>query len=473
MTSKKTILLYNPKAVFYDMPLALLAIRSMLDRNKYDIKIIDARVDKDVKSLIKKYAPSATCFGVTVLTGSPIEDAMEITNYAKENFPHLTTVWGGWHTSLFPEQVLKDCSYVDITVQGQGEATFKDIIEYTEGTKNLNEVKGITYRNEKGNIIKNAPREMVDMDTLPMVNYNLIDVEKYFKLKKRRQFDYISSVGCYFRCTFCADPFVFQRKWSAISPTRVADELEHWYSKYQFTDVNFQDETFFTYPKRIVEIANLFIEKNIKISWAATMRADQGNRMEDEEFEICVKSGMRRLLIGVESGSQSMMDWLKKDIKIEQVYLCAERCKRYGVAVIFPFIVGFPNETNESVKSSVAMIRELNEMYNKFNTPIFYFKPYPGSKITEDVLTEGYQLPQTTKDWSEFDYIGSSGPWVSDQKYTFFERFKFYLKTGYTKQNKLLKPIQWLAKKRCEKEFFNFPIEKFLFETFTKSQKLS
>ncbi len=475
MSEKKTILLYNPKSVFYDMPLALLAIGSMVNKEKYNVKIIDGRIEKDVKNIIAAYGKEIICLGVTVLTGSPIKDAKEITGYVKSKFPHVVTIWGGWHPSLFPEQILKDCSSVDITVQGQGEITFAELIEAIENKKKLSEIKGIYFRNStNGNIIKNEAREMTAMDSLPMVDYNLIDVESYFKLKKNRQFDYISSVGCYFRCTFCADPFVFKRKWSAISPKRVATELAHWYDKFKFTDINFQDETFFTYPERIVEMANLFIEKKLKSSWAATMRADQGNRMSDEDFKTCVKSGLRRLLIGVESGSQSMMDWLMKDIKIEQVYLCAERCKEHGIAVIFPFIVGFPNETDESVESSINMIHILNKMYHKFNTPIFYFKPYPGSKITEDIVTSNsYRLPKTTEEWEHFDYVGSSGPWVNKKKYTFFERYKFYLKAGYKNKFQILKPIRWIARQRCEKKYFKFPVEKVLFELFTNKQKLS
>ena len=197
-------------------------------------------------------------------------------------------------------------------MQGQGEVTFKELVACLESGADLSDVKGITYRNKSGEIIKNPGRPLEDMNFLPSVNYELIDVEKYFKAKKRRQLDYISSTGCRFRCTFCADPFVFNRNWTAIEPERMGEELGEWYRRYQFTDINFQDETFFTKRQRITKIADEFLSRGIKSSWAGTMRADQGARMSDEDFDLCRKAGLRRVLVGVESGSQAMMDWMVK-----------------------------------------------------------------------------------------------------------------------------------------------------------------
>lgn len=470
---KQTVLLYNPKAVFFDMPLALLAIGSVLDAERYEVIIVDGRIDNNPLETLKKHLENAVCLGVTALTGSPIKDALFISSEVKKINKNLPIIWGGWHTSLFPEQTLHDEINIDVTVQGQGEETFKELVDAFVNKYSLEGIKGICYRNAHGEVIKNPPRTIQAMDSFSDVNYDLIDVEKYFEKKGRRQLDYISSTGCHFRCTFCADPFVYERKWTAISPEIMVNKLEELYKKYHFTDVNLQDETYFTFRNRVVEIAEKIIERNLKFTWAATMRADQGARLSEEDFETCAKSGLRRLLIGVESGSQEMMDWLKKDIKMEQVYLCAERCRRHGIAVIFPFIVGFPDESEHSVQSTINMVKELNEMHPEFSTPIFYFKPYPGSTITDEVIKKGYILPKSIHEWSDFDYIGSSGPWVSDEKYAFFEKFKFYLKLAYSNQKSIYKPLQIMAKWRCNQLFFGLSFEKKLFDWFFSKQQLS
>lgn len=455
------------------MPLALLAIGSALDSNTYKVIIVDGRIDPKPLETLKHHLPEALCLGITVLTGNPIKDALEKTNFIKRLNPSLPIIWGGWHPSLFPTETLRDEKNIDITVQGQGEQTFKELVEALSNNLELKNIKGICYRNSKNEIVKNPPRPIIPIDTFSNINYNLINVEAYFEKKGQRQLDYISSTGCYFRCSFCADPFVYNRKWTAISPEIMVNKLEELYEKYKFTDLNLQDETYFTYRNRVIEIAEKIIEKKLSFSWAATMRADQGFRMSKEDFNICKKSGLRRLLIGVESGSQEMMDWLKKDIKLPQVYRCADICKELDISVIFPFIVGFPNESKKSIEATVSVAKKLNSMNLNFSTPIFYFKPYPGTKITLDAEKDGYQLPQNIYEWAEFDYVGSKGPWVSDKKYAFFEKFKFYLKLAYSKQNKLLLPIQELSKLRCKYNFFSFPIEKKLAALFLKKQELS
>jgi len=473
MSSRKKVLLYNPVAVFFDMPLALLALGSVLDEKKYEVIIVDARIEDFPLEIIKQHLQDAICFGVTVITGAPIKDALHMSAQVKQLAPNLPVIWGGWHTSLFPKEPIQEHDFIDITVQGQGEETFKELIAHLEAGVTLENVRGITYR-EQGQAVKNPPRAIVDMNQFGRINYDLIEVEKYFKKKKRRQFDYISSIGCYFRCSFCADPFVYQRKFSAISPEKMVEDLIYYQQKYDFEDVNFQDETFFTYAKRIEALANGLTKAGTRFSWAGTMRADQGERLPDEVWKLCKKAGLRRLLIGVESGSQEMMDWMKKDVKLTQVFYCADKCKELDIAVIFPFIVGFPNESDQSIADTIKVIKQLRKTSNKFDTPIFYFKPYPGSQITQDVVKNGYQLPKTTLDWGDFDYVGSSGPWVTSEKERFFEHFKFYLKLAYNnKKNGLLYPIKKLSQWRCEKNQFKFPVEKYLIEKIRPAQKLS
>jgi anaerobic magnesium-protoporphyrin IX monomethyl ester cyclase len=468
---RKKIILYNPSAVFYTMPLALVAVGSYLDKNEYDVIIIDSRLEKDpIKKLLSE-AKDALCVGVTVLTGDPIRDALKASRTVKSVYPHLPVVWGGWHTSLFPKDTLREPS-IDITVQGQGEVTFSELAARLTCNEDLSGLQGITYRT-KNEIIQNPPRALKDMNEFPLFDYGLLDVESYYKLKKQKQFDYISSTGCYFRCAFCADPYVYNRKWSALSPERMGEEIEALWHKYKFEELSFQDETFFTYKERVISIAEEFIKRGLKFKWNATMRADQGSRMSDDVFGLLVKSGLRWVLIGVESGSNEMLKWLKKDITVEQILFCARLCKRFGIHVNFPSIVGFPGETDESVSSTLNLIKELRQMSPKFETPIFYYKPYPGSSITAEVLKSGFELPATIEEWADFDYIGSSGPWVGKEKYKLIERFKFYNRLAGGPETFPRKSIQKIARWRLKRDFFAIPLEKMLIEKLRPAARLS
>lgn len=419
---RRTVVLYNPWADFGTMPLALLAIGSHLDPARYDVRIHDGRLSADPLPALLADLDGAVCLGVTVLTGQPIRDAMKITRAVKAARPDLPIVWGGWHPSMFATECFAEPA-VDYTVQAQGEVTFSELVEALAEGRAEAGIAGSTSRVD-GQPRRQPPRALADLNELRPHNYELIDTEAYFALKGKRQLDYISSQGCYFRCAFCADPFVYQRKWTALEPARMGDELERWWRRWRFDDVNFQDETFFTRPDRVRAIAEEFLRRGLPISWAGTMRADQGARMDDETFALCKRAGLRRVLVGVESGAPEMIERIRKDIKLEQVLETAEKCARHEIAVQFPFIVGFPDETEAQADLSLAFADRLRRMSDRFAVHIFHFRPYPGTALTADAVAAGYQLPQTLEGWADFDFVGRRGPWVSDALCAKVEAFR-------------------------------------------------
>jgi anaerobic magnesium-protoporphyrin IX monomethyl ester cyclase len=424
-TKRIKIVLYNPRAVFFTMPLALLAIGSELDPEIYEVVTIDGRLEADPEATLVSHLDGALCLGVTVLTGSPISDALKISRAAKAARPDLPVIWGGWHPSMFARECLTE-PCVDVTVRGQGEETFVELVRRLAAGASLEGCAGCTIRLADGTIQENPPRPLAPVDKFRAHDYGLIPVERYFELKGKRQLDYISSQGCNFRCAFCSDPFVYGRKWVGLDPTRMALRLRELWDRYRFDDVNFQDETFFTKRDRIQEFASQVVEYGLKITWAGTMRADQGVRLPDDIWALCKRSGLRRLLVGVESGSDEMLKRIKKDIKIEQVFHTARKMRDHGIAGQFPFIVGFPDESDDSIRETLDVVQQLRAMSANFQTPIFYFKPYPGSEIVTDAVARGFRLPETLAAWSDFDYVdGLPGPWVSREKFKLIERFKF------------------------------------------------
>jgi hypothetical protein len=113
-------------------------------------------------------------------------------------------------------------------------------------------------------------------------------------------------------------------------------------------------------------------------------------------------------------------------------------------------------------------------MSPNFQTPIFYFQPYPGTGITEQAVADGFELPTDIESWAEFDYVGSvGGPWVDPEKFELIERFKFYSQVGWGRTSPLRRPIQALARARCRHRFFKFPIEQKLAGLLRPKAKLS
>src|SRR5687767_8403441 len=116
---RRKVVLYNPTAVFFTMPLGLVAVGADLDASRYEVVIVDGRLETDAVAAVLAHLDDAVCLGVSVLTGDPIRDAVRISRAAKARRPHLPVVWGGWHPSMFGKECLDEQS-VDITVQAQG-----------------------------------------------------------------------------------------------------------------------------------------------------------------------------------------------------------------------------------------------------------------------------------------------------------------------------------------------------------------
>ena len=467
------IVLYNPRAVFFTMPLALLAIGSELDPSKYEVVIVDGRLDPQPEKTVAAHLPGAVCLGVTVLTGAPISDALAVSRAAKQARPDIPIVWGGWHPSMFGRECLREAC-VNITVQAQGEVTFAEIVERLVAGSSLEGCAGCMFRAADGSVRQNPPRALVAIDRFRAHDYNLIPVEAYYQLKGKRQLDYISSQGCNFRCAFCSDPFVYGRKWVGLDPRTMVEKLREIHTRYPFDDVNFQDETFFTKRDRVRAMAQDIVDSGLRFTWAATMRADQGVRLPEDVWQLCKQSGLRRLLVGVESGDPEMLKRIRKDVTLEQVFHTAEKMLDHDIAGIFPFIVGFPDESDKSVDASIEVAKRLRSMSPSFETPIFYFKPYPGSSIVTEAVARGFKLPDTLEDWSQFDFVaGLPGPWVTPQRFTLIERFKFFQDLAWKKARAGERWLQKLARYRCARDEYRWPVEMRVLQWLRPAKRLS
>ena len=438
------------------MPLALVAIASALDRSRVDVVIIDGRLEHDPVRAVVEASRGALCLGVSVLTGAPIHDALAVSRAVKAARPECPVVWGGWHPSLFADQCLAEPS-VEVVVAGQGEDAFREIVE-----------RLLTGERVTGVFAK----PLKDLNTFPAHDYSMIQVERYFDLKASRQIDYISSQGCRFRCAFCADPAVFARGWTGLFPERIGEEVYELYQRYAFDDLAFQDETFFTHAARVDALAEQFLNRGLRITWTATLRADQACRLGDALFAKAVRSGLRRVMVGVESGSQSMLDRLQKDMKLDQVRVAAEMCTRHGVGAIFNFIVGFPGESPESMQATLDLAKSLRQSNPAFDTPIFYYRPYPGNPMAEQSAAQGYVFPDGLDEWADFDYVAGRGPWITAEQWRTVERFKFYSRHAW-KPGAWRWPLRATAQWRCNHDWYAMPVEKLIVDFIRPPQQVS
>jgi radical SAM superfamily enzyme YgiQ (UPF0313 family) len=461
---KRKILLFNPRSEFYAMPLGLLAVGSALDLGRFEVKIFDARIDGQAAGKILSEASQAACVGMTVFSGPPIGDALQLARQFKSRFPALPIVWGGWHPSILPEQCIQS-GVVDAVVIGQGEPAFCELMECIDSPEQWMAIDGLCVA-RNGRAARTNPRPLARMDQFPPMRYEQLDVERYFTHKGVRQVDYSSSRGCPYKCTFCADPMVYRNKWTGLPANRVLSDLMALYERYRIEEVSFLDDDLFASLKRIQELVEVFIQANIPFRWKGTARADELCRLPETFFDRLRLAGCSRINVGAESGSQKILDQIKKQYRVDQILTAACRASRAGIRISHSFIVGFPGETEEDFQATLGVIKAIRQMHPGLEASIFFYSPYPGTELVRELEQRGLRLPAKLEDWRAFDIEGA---WLPRNDRRFVRRVKnlnFYLRHAYAqKDGSLLRRIlQTLSRIRCEHDRYEFPVEPYLAE---------
>lgn len=505
---KNAVVLFYPKLVPEEegkkevrfTPLGLIMLSSSLVQSRYNVIIIDSNMgekweDKniDVNDVI--------CVGISSMTGYQIKDGLYFSDFIRRINPDIPIVWGGVHTSLLPDQSIEN-PYVDIIVLGQGEETFLEVVSRLGSNKPLDDIKGIFYK-RNGNIYKSSSRDFVDPNRFPGAPYNLLNIPLYLdeaKTKKLRSSDaffsspprflyYCSSIGCPYRCGFCAASRLTGRKWLALDKDRVVNDIERLVKEYNINCLQFCDSEFFINKNRAIDIAQGFVERNLNIQWKANIRANIFEQFDDNAIDLLKKSGYIHAEIGVESGSPRMLDYIKKDITVEQVISCAEKIRKHDMLSSFFFMFGFPGETRNDIKASFKLASKLKELLPDCLLPVYFFEAFPGTALYHDSLNRGLKTPGSLEEWAEIrPEIREPSPlipWVDKSYMDYVHKvIIFYLPLAfpadigigtltYIKSRLKTSRIRWiiwiahkLAKWRVKHQFFGLPFEWRIFKVF-------
>lgn len=353
--------------------------------NDVDISILDMSVKHDVKKRLLEIQPDIV--GITSTTGT-INIAYDIADFVKSSLKSLV-VMGGVHVTIMPEEALK---HADIAVVGEGEKAIVDIIK--------NDIKcGIVSNHFIENI-----------DDVPMIDWSLFEMEKYISSKNRmvnnwhftskKSMAIMTSRGCPYKCTFC------HNSWRDMpvrynSAERVIYEIEHLIDNYGIGGIVFIDDEFLTNKPRLKKICEYIVNKKLDIEWGCQARA---NTLDMKTLKMIKKAGCKMILIGFESGSQRMLDFIDKKTRVKDNRRAIKLCYDAGMKVIGNFIFGIPSETKEDLEETMNFIREnMDYMTYPVTTVMTIF---PGTKLWEWCVDNNYM----TNDYStmEFRYDISS-----------------------------------------------------------------
>lgn len=422
-----------------NIPNGLLSLASFLEQKGYDVKLIDARLYNKARTLeiIKKELPDALCFGISAMTGQ-VSHGLQLSDIVKKLYPKLPIVWGGIHPTLFPLQTCEDKA-VDYVVQGEGEYALEKLLKYLLREKvSLEEIEGLVYKTN-GKVSINKVGAPLDVETLPDPNYDLLaDIENYinrelfhYKYKRVvRGLDIHTSRGCPYRCSFCTNTLPCFKRWRPINNERIMRLISKLQTKYDLDHIMFTDDFFFGQPKRMKDLILKMIESKAGFTWEANCRVDNigGHYLNDEFLKLIKQSGCWALRMGIESGSQRVLDILKKDITPEQAINAVKECYKYGIIPYGFFMIGIPDERQEDVEKTVSLIMRLHQVNPDAVLGVpGIFRPYPGTELYERCKELGFTEPAGLRQWAKYDFGDTTAsnlfikasdlPWISNPRY--------------------------------------------------------
>ncbi len=383
------------KMTHYAPPLSLAVIGASILEEGCDVQVFDFNLAgndfKRFKSILYEYEPDFV--GITFVTAL-FSEMLKIVEVVASERRGIIKIGGGPHCSTFPYETINE-STLDVVVVGEGDFIVKDIIN----GRHYSEIGGIAYRTTSNEIVVNDRLERIsNLDTLPYPAYHLFDMSKYKvprTLANKNPVAWMeSSRGCLFNCIYC-NKSIFGSKFRPKSPGRVVDEMER-LTTMGMKEIHFTDDAFTTDIDRAKNIADLIVERGLKVSWAL-ITGIRVNQTDAELFTKLKKAGCYRVFIGIESSDQQILNNIKKGITIQQVEQAVQWAKEAGIEVWGAFMIGLPGETEETINKTIDFSKKLKLDMAKMSILI----PLPGTPIYQIWKQQNLII---SNDWGKFSY---------------------------------------------------------------------
>jgi len=443
------VLLINPNQSYYTktyresaqgsigLPLGLLYIAAVLEKKGCQVQVVDSMVSdyttmrkfkdhvdygipsKILGRIIEESRPDLV--GISSQFTPQEENVLQTAETVKKINDSALLVVGGSNVSCRGQVILKK-SPVDIAIKSEGETIIEEVLDFYRGKKELDQIRGIAYR-DGGRIVESEDYPPIrNVDEIPFPAYHLVDMERYLTLYKKgiytrdrdvkRNISMITSRGCPFRCVFCSIGQSMGRTWRAHSPEYVIRHIEKLVETYNIRHIHFEDDNLFLDPDRFLPILDVLAKE--KITWDTPNGIRVNLAINEDMLRRMSLAGCKSLTIGVESGDQNILnEVVKKRIKLDEVEEFASRCKKVKLPLRAFFVLGFPGETRETMQKTVDFALHLLAAYdveiiNLIATPLFgtelyeicdqnrYFsKEITPRTLSESTVSDGHCLINT------------------------------------------------------------------------------
>jgi anaerobic magnesium-protoporphyrin IX monomethyl ester cyclase len=478
------VLLFNPRSAVakYRVPNSILNIAASVE-GLYDWAIVDGNRELEPLDKIIDYFSDSSYkyFGVSVMPGPQLKQAITVCKAVRAKFPEVTIIWGGYFASNQYKVVLES-GFVDFVVNGPGDHCFPKLINALENGHPYELIKNLIYR-FGDNIIKTIKEDLIEQDTLPRLPYNKLHsfypMDKYLgkTYLGERTLAYHSSIGCPFTCSFCAVVPIYEARWKAKSAKLVYEEVKYIKDKWGADAIEFHDNNFFVSEKRAIEFAQLI--KPEKMTWWGMARIDTMSKFKDSTLALIREAGCKIIFFGAESGNDKILKQMDKGgtQNGNQIALFAERMKRFDIIPEYSFVLGTPAATAEEVDKQIDFeidfIKKIKQINPNTEIVLYTYSPVPteGSAMYEEALAKGFKFPQHLEDWispqwENFDLRKNPlTPWLTPAMINKIRNFETVLNGCYPTVTDIRlnsfkrKAIQTLSGLRYKTNLYKYPYE--------------
>lgn len=374
----------------------------LLEREGHKVCFIDAPAEsismQELKQRVKKFhAELIVCdtstagFSYECGVCSQLKSQMDV---------HICMV--GTHVSALPEVSLKDAKAVDFIAMGEYDFTIAELARVLEKRGDIKGIKGLAFRDGE-KIICNDHRQFIEnLDSLPFVtevykrHLNISNYSLDFLLYP--YVDMMTGRGCPHRCVYCLWPQTLMgRKYRVRSLDNIFQEIDYILANIkEVNEIFFDDDTFTVNRNRIKEFCTRVIEEGYDFTWSINCRPDL---VDKELIDLMAKAGCRLVVVGYESGSQQMLDNIKKGTKIDNMKIFTKLCKYAGIKIHGDFMIGLPGETKETIQQTIKLTNQI--MPDTFQISIA--TPYPGTEFYNWLKENNYLVTERFDEWLDGD----------------------------------------------------------------------
>lgn len=406
------VLLFNPRSANYKprIPNSILSIASSIE-GLYEYVIVDGNLENDPSEKIFNYLSQGSIkyVGITSMPGPQLKQAIPISKKIREIYPQVTIIWGGYFPSNQSKVVLNS-GYVDFIINGPGERSFPALLDALEYDQPYKLIHNLIYKSGE-QIMKTAKDELYDPDELPALPYENLNTFYPLRLYLGKTYlgtktiAYHSSMGCPFKCSFCAVVPIYNARWRGKSAQLAYKDIRYLKDNFGGNAIEFHDNNFFVSEKRTVEFANLI--KHDKMVWWGEGRIDTIDKYSDSSLALIRESGCKMIFFGAETGNDEILKKMDKGgtQSAAGIRSFAARMAKFDIIPEYSFVLGTPADTPEQVMKQIdgdiAFIKEIKQINPKTEIIIYVYSPVPteGSEMYNKVLQSGFHFPEKLEDW--------------------------------------------------------------------------